>query len=1028
MILNATLIAFGFIWVVAATFFRTVLDPWFSAYPLLSTLVLAIILLTYATTLILSGSNLGRPLSSKKKSFQGTTSPPFYYIVQWAFIALTIVIGGLSVRTGNGILAALLWLTGAVILLSLFLFLMIPQSFRTESTTGEIVAVANRLHLKEGAFGFWDTCILAGGFFLVIGSLLQPFSLVSGYLSIGTGLAWLLGAISFAIISSFFLGGFARVEKSPYVSLIPEENLAFFVGRSPTKSALLEAYTSHVRSRSIFRATRNGILLWGPSNKGQLHFVRALAGETGRALLEFPLSTLKDISPNGAAEKTKNLFYKIHLHKPTVVFIPDYQDILAHTSPHSGAWDNAKSFLARLSTQKDALIIGVAKDIEEIPQEFRSPPLIHWTIELPTPDLGTRIGLLRITLKNQAQKNELLPGNLPLLTEEMIGGYDLKKLADLMEGFDTEDIEEIVQNSLKNARNVKRPLRQLDLDVAIRRKMQGLEDPTLEPMEYIRSRLTPEILQPAIVEKAATRILTQKRRTNDALLIIGHDPLLRKMLVKQLAERERYHFATINQKELARDSLGAFRNFIIQNKRNRPAMLFVDPVELLFPRVQLSHFGYHGEIYNQKVIELSQVLQERQFWLVCGTPNINDVDPMILRKFGRIIELADIQRELTQEVEDFALGQILDGTLPEEISLSRFNLLKSSRPSQENGELPGNSDGETKTSPFRLFVNPVPDSPIPGLYGRTDTQAEILGTLDSSRLNIRPHGSAVLGSFFFLGPSQSGKKTLAEHLAYHMHKHKDSFVYRDMSLYEELYFAEQFIHKPLDTRKTGPVVPEGLWDVLSKNPERVLYLDNAERAHPSLWDSILPVLSDGALSWHKKVLPVPGIIVILGTTLFSPTDFEGKEPWERSSEIVRTVQRTNRRLAYLPIFQEPFLRYIDLIVPFPSHTLEEILEITTVSSNRILRDFAEKITRDGSLKVDPSVYDSLAGKLDPEKTGLARLEKTVQNAFLQPLKVLKETIETSKDVHDFTLFWNNDRIALDDRVRTETPEPAMPSA
>lgn len=1027
MILNATLIAFGFLWVVAATFFRSVLDPWFSAYPLLSTLVLAIILLTYATTLILSGSNLGRPTTSQKKSFRGPTSPPFYYIVQWAFISLIFVIGGFTVRTSNGMLSVLLWVTAAVILLSLFLFLMIPQSFRAESSTGDIVAVENKLHLKEGAFGFWDTCIMSGGFFLIIGALLQPFSIVSGYLSIGTGLAWLLGAVSFALVASFFLGGFTRMEKSPYVSLIPEENFAYFIGRSPAKSALLDAYTSYMRSRSIFRATKNGILLWGPSERGRLHFVRALAGETGRALLEFPLSNLKDSFPNGHAESLKNLFYKIRLHKPTLVFIRDYQETLSHTAPHSGAWENAKSFMARLTAQKDALVVAVAQDLEEIPKEFRSPPLIHWTIELKTPDLGTRIGLLRITLKNQALKNELLPGNIPLLTEEMIGGYDLKKLAELMEGFDTEDIEEILQNSLRNARNVKRSLRQLDIDVAIRRKKQGWEDPTLEPMEFIRSRLTPDVLQPAVVERAAARILSQKRRTNDATLVIGTDPALRRMLVKQLAERERYHYALINQKELARDSLGAFRNFIIQNKRHRPALLFVDPVELLFPKVQLSHFGYHGEIYNQKVIELSQVLQERQFWLVCGTPNINEVDPMILRKFGRVIELADVQRELTQEVEDYALGQILEGVLPEEINLSRFNLSKTSRSDQGEPETDGKSSG-ANTDSFHLFLNPVPDSPIPGFHGRTETQSEILNVLDSAKLNIRSHGSAVLGSFFFLGPSQSGKKTLAECLSKFLFNQKDAFVYRDMGLYEEIFFAEQFIHKPVDLRKTGTMVPEGLWDVFSKNPQRLLYLDNVERAHPSLWDAFLPILRDGSVSWHKKSIPLPGTIVILASTLFSPSDFEGKEPWERSAEITRTVQKANRRLAFLPIFQESFLGSMDLVVPFPAYTPSEIVEITTATANTVLRDFAEKITRSGSLRVDPSVYVSLAGKFDPETTGLGRLERTVQNSFIQPLKQMKDILDASKDNRDFVLLWNNDRIVVEETVLSESPEPAVRSA
>ncbi|EQD77766.1 ATPase AAA-2 domain protein, partial [mine drainage metagenome] len=100
------------------------------------------------------------------------------------------------------------------------------------------------------------------------------------------------------------------------------------------------------------------------------------------------------------------------------------------------------------------------------------------------------------------------------------------------------------------------------------------------------------------------------------------------------------------------------------------------------------------------------------------------------------------------------------------------------------------------------------------------------------------------------GPNQTGKKTMAQAMSEFLYKKPKSLIYRDMSLYEELYYSEQFIRKPVLDR--SPVnVPEGLWDLLKENPDQLVYLDNIERAHPSVWTSVEELLRTGALHWQK---------------------------------------------------------------------------------------------------------------------------------------------------------------------------------
>ncbi len=1027
MILNAFMIVAGLSWVVLATFFRSTVDPWFNDYPLLSTLVLATVLLTYATSLILAGSTIGKPLPVKKKKQKGMSAPPVHYILQWALIGIVLIGAGIFVDNTHPLMSWLLWLTGGVILLSQFLFLMIPSTFQQEADSGEIVTVPNQLILKEKAFNFWDTSILAGGFFLIIGALLKSFSDVGGLLSIGTGLAWILGSISFAVVSSFHLGRTSARRKTSSRDLVPEENFSFFNGVVPIKHALMEAYANHINSLSLFRATKNGILFWGASEDGRKTFVRTLSGETGRAYMEYQLSSLKDISHEALAHELKKLSYKILLHKPVLLYIPDYQESLS-TMVNPTDRDTIRKLLLRLLSMKNALIVMGASDIHEIQQEFRSLPYVQWAIELPLPDLKTRIGLLRLALLKQSRKNEILPGNIPILTQEMTEGLDLPKLAEMMEGFSQEDLEDILQRSIKNARELKRPLRQLDIDVSIRRKMQGWQDPTLEPMDSIRTRMTDEAIKPALIFRAADRILKQKRRLGEAILIVGKEYSIRKMIAQQLATREKYHFSSINQKEFARDNLGAFRNFIIQNKRLRPAVLYVDPLEILFPRVQLSHFSYHGEIYNQKVIELSQSLQERQFWVICGTVSTNEIDPMILRKFSRILEVGEVQRDLLQDVEGYAMEKLLEGSHPDSIDFSRFNLFNSPEETKTQTSAPETPVQEEEAPPgFKLNLLEIPPPPVSGFFGRETLQNEILNVLETSRLHIRTGGSSLLGSFLFLGASQSGKKTLSEHLSRQVFQKNDAFVYRDMGLYDELYFAEQFFRKQTNSPRSNPPVPDGLWDVFSSDANRLVYLDNVERAHPSLWDSILPILRDGKISWQNRNIPLQQTIFVLASTLFSPHDFIEAEPWERPDTVIRAVQNSNRRLAFLPLFQAPFLKQLDLILPFPEYGPEEVLRIATQASNQILHEFSRTIAREGSLTVDPELYDALAAKLDVPRNGLARLDKTLQTLFVPALRQIHEKLETPEESYDFVLYWNGTGISMNAQARSEPREEAVPS-
>ena len=1026
MFTKLLLVGSGLLIVSLGTILRKYVDPLFDDYPLLATLALGLVILTFITAIMITSTNYAKPLPvrSKKKRPGDTPPPPISFFLEWGIIASIMTMIGIHFSSSQSTLAWGLWITSGTIFISCLFFLMIPSTIPQQLPGGEVGTQQNILHLPPGAFAFWTTSIFTGVFFLVMGAVLKPYATVASIASFGVGTGWCISALTFAILTGILLGGITIVQGGNNKKLVPEENFTTFQGNQEFKLSMMKAYSDFINHQGLFSAEHNGILLWGGTPAGRNTIVRSFAGESGRAFLELKLSGFNLLEKHILKEQLQRFFRKIKPLQPAVLHITDYDEILGTAD---GAlpppFDAIRDLLEELLRLKNTLVVATVPSLTGIPDDFKTSPLMHWVIEVPLPDPSSRSSLLKRILQIEAKKKEALAGDISLISEEMVNGYDLKKLGEMMDGFSIEVIEEVVQNALNTARELKRALRQLDLDVSIRKKKQGIKDPTIGPMEAIRALLTPEKIRLTLIEKAVEVALQNKRRSREPIIIVGPDPILRMQIIQLLAERELFSFNALLQKELSRNSLAAMRNFIIQSRKKRPAILYIDPIELLFPRVQLSNFGYHGEIYNQKVIELTQVLQDKQYWFVGSNPQISSIDPMILRKLTKVIDINELQRELIGQIEEHALAQILDGVPLEQVDLSQF--LKEPIIPTENHpqEMKEPLEPLQKHPNIQLNLPELPTTLIPGYFGRDEVQEEILSVLDSSKLKIRTGGSKLLGSFFFIGPNQTGKKTMAQAISEFLYKKPKSLIYRDMSLYEELYYSEQFIRKPVLERSTVNV-PEGLWDILKENPDQLLYLDNIERAHPSVWSSVEDLLRTGALHWQKQELPLANMTIVMSTTLFSPQEIAALDVEDRASELARIVQKNDRRLAYLPVFQTPFLSLVDRIVPFVPYSEKDLRNAIEYEINRILRSFLEGKSGNITISTDMGLVDGIFTLVEQKHPDFSKARTMTQNLMLPILHKLEGKIASNGPPEEIVLYWNGTKIDMISNTHVQSiPEP-----
>ena len=103
-----------------------------------------------------------------------------------------------------------------------------------------------------------------------------------------------------------------------------------------------------------------------------------------------------------------------------------------------------------------------------------------------------------------------------------------------------------------------------------------------------------------------------------------------------------------------------------------------------------------------------------------------------------------------------------------------------------------------------------------------------------------------IGSFMFLGPTGVGKTELARSLAWFLFDDETAMIRLDMSEYQEKHTVSRLIGAP-----PGYVgFEEGgqLTEAVRRRPYRVILLDEIEKAHPEVFNTLLQVLDDGRLT------------------------------------------------------------------------------------------------------------------------------------------------------------------------------------
>ena len=202
-----------------------------------------------------------------------------------------------------------------------------------------------------------------------------------------------------------------------------------------------------------------------------------------------------------------------------------------------------------------------------------------------------------------------------------------------------------------------------------------------------------------------------------------------------------------------------------------------------------------------------------------------------------------------------------------------------------------------------------------------------------------------IGSFLFMGTTGVGKTELAKALAEFLFNDENMMTRIDMSEYQERHSVSRLVGAP-----PGYVgYDEGgqLTEAVRRKPYSVVLLDEIEKAHPDVFNTLLQVLDDGRLTDNKgRTVDFKNTILIMTSnvgadiiqTFMEHLPMEGEERTRMladcRNEVLEVLKRTVR---------PEFLNRIDEVIMFEPLSQNDIRDILRMQ----MRDLQEKLSENG---------------------------------------------------------------------------------
>jgi ATP-dependent Clp protease ATP-binding subunit ClpB len=248
------------------------------------------------------------------------------------------------------------------------------------------------------------------------------------------------------------------------------------------------------------------------------------------------------------------------------------------------------------------------------------------------------------------------------------------------------------------------------------------------------------------------------------------------------------------------------------------------------------------------------------------------------------------------------------------------------------------------------------------VVGQDEAVEAVATALRRSRAGLQDPNRPI-GTFLFLGPTGVGKTELARALAEFMFDSHDAMVRVDMSEYMEKHSVSRLVGAP--PGYVGYEEGGQLTEAVRRRPYSVVLLDEIEKAHPDVFNTLLQVMDDGRLTdGQGRTVDFKNTVLIMTSNI----------PVSAAGDDLRAELTTH--------FKPEFINRLDDIVRFDRLSREQISEIVDLQLAHVIERVSE---RGVQLEITPAARE-LLGNMGYDPTYGARpLRRVIQKQLIDKL-------------------------------------------